>query len=64
MVFNGFKYFYLILVLCIIGAGVSLFSMSAPEEEYKLEEMGGKQNSPYSLQMYTSIEKYCKLRQW
>jgi len=61
MVLNGFKYFYLILVFCIIGAGVSLFNMTTPEEEYKLEEMGGKQNSPYSLQMYTSIEKYSKM---
>ena len=61
MVLNGFKYFYLILVLCIIGATVSLFKMVGPEEEYKLKEMGGKPNSPYSLQMYTSIEKYSKL---
>ena len=61
MVLNGFKYFYLILVLCVVGAGISLFNIVKPDEEYKLEEMGGKPNSPYSLQMYTSIEKYSKM---
>ena len=61
MVVKGIKYFYLILVLCLIGAGMSLFSMVKPEPEFKLEEMGGKPNSPYSLQMYTSIEKYSKM---
>jgi soluble lytic murein transglycosylase-like protein len=60
MLKNGLKYFYLLFILVSVIASFSLSGLSQDAVEYKLEDLGGKPNSPYSLQVYTSIEKYSK----
>jgi hypothetical protein len=60
MVKNGLKYFYLLFAVIIILATFNLGEVTKTNEGYNLEEIGGKPNSPYSLQVYTSIEKYSK----
>ena len=58
MVKNGLKYFYLLFAVMVILAAFNLVGLTRPNEGYKLENIGGNPNSPYSLQVYTSIEKY------
>ena len=48
------------MLVVIITLTVSLVKVSKEIPEYKLEDVGGSPNSPYSLQVYTSIEKYSK----
>ena len=60
MLRNGLKYFYLLCAVVVVVASFSLIGMTKTSDGYKLEELGGKPNSPYSLQVYTSIEKYSK----
>jgi hypothetical protein len=61
MVVRGITYVYLMCVVGVILAGLNLFDVSKPDERYRLEDLGGKPNSPYCLQMYTSIEKYSEI---
>lgn len=60
MLKNGLKYFYLLFIVVSIIASFNLIGLGKDTDEYKLEDLGGKPNSPYSLQVYTSIEKYSK----
>ena len=60
MIKNGLKYFYLLISIVVAIAGFSLFGGATVDDDYRLEEIGGKPNSPFSLQVYTSIEKYSK----
>ena len=60
MVNKSVKFLYLLFSVAILVATLNLFNLFKEEPEYKLEDMGGKPNSPYCLQMYTSIEKYSK----
>jgi Transglycosylase SLT domain len=60
MLKNGLRYFYFLCVIVIIVGGCKLFNPTIYNENYKLSDIGGKPNSPYSLQVYTSIEKYSK----
>lgn len=53
-------YFYLLFAVVIIVAAYSLIGHKTPNDGYNLEDIGGNPNSPYSLQVYTSIEKYSK----
>ena len=39
---------------------MSLVTKTNISDGYKLEDIGGKANSPFSLQVYTSIEKYSR----
>jgi len=55
---NGLKYFYVMSLIVVILAASDLIKTPQSKSEYKLEDLGGKPNSPYSLQVYTSIEKY------
>lgn len=61
MVNKGVKFLYFLFSIAILIATLNLFEFFKQKPEYKLEDMGGKPNSPYSLQMYTSIEKYSKM---
>ena len=60
MVNKGVKFLYFLFSVAILVATLNLFNLFKEKPEYKLEDMGGKPNSPYCLQMYTSIEKYSK----
>jgi hypothetical protein len=60
MLKNGLKYFYLMCAIVVITASFSLIGVTKTNDGYELENLGGKPNSPYSLQVYTSIEKYSK----
>ena len=61
MVNKGVKFLYFLFSVAILVATLNLFNLFKEKPEYKLEDMGGKPNSPYCLQMYTSIEKYSKV---
>jgi len=45
----------------VILASMSLTNKYTRSEEYELSELGGQPNSPFCLQMYTSIEKYSEM---
>jgi soluble lytic murein transglycosylase-like protein len=45
----------------VILASMSLTDKYTRSEEYELSELGGQPNSPFCLQMYTSIEKYSEM---
>lgn len=45
-------------LIVVILASFALLDTPKSKSEYKLEDLGGNPNSPYSLQVYTSIEKY------
>jgi hypothetical protein len=59
MLNNGLKYFYLLFTVVVITATYTLTNVSV-EYECKFDDLGGNPNSPYSLQVYNSIEKYSK----
>lgn len=58
MVKQGIKFFYVMCLMGVIFASMSLIGVNTEEETYDIGELGGMPNSPYCLQMYTSIEKY------
>jgi soluble lytic murein transglycosylase-like protein len=60
MLRGGLIYFYVLLTCVIIFASFRLEGLNMMGDGYRLEEIGGKTNSPYSLQVYTSVEKYSK----
>ena len=60
MLQNGIRYFCVIGLLGIIFGAMSLVTKTNASDGYKLEDIGGKANSPFSLQVYTSIEKYSR----
>jgi len=60
MLKKGLIYFYLLFALVVIVAAFNLFVLPKNNDGYKTQDIGGKSNSPYSLQVYTSIEKYSK----
>ena len=61
MVVRGIKYFFLLCLVVFILGGVTLFKLSKPDDKYSLQDLGRKPNSPYCLQMYSSIEKYSEI---
>ena len=61
MLKSKLKYFYVLCLILMAIASCSLSLNRANEGEYKLEELGGSRNSPHSLQVYASIEKYSKI---
>jgi hypothetical protein len=60
MIKNVVTYFYLLCAVVIVIAAYTLIGHKEPNVGYNLEDVGGKANSPYSLQVYSSIEKYSK----
>ena len=58
MMKQGIKFFYVMCLMGVIFASMSLIGVNTEEETYDIGELGGMPNSPYCLQMYTSIEKY------
>jgi len=44
MLKNGFKYFYLLCVIVVIAATVSLVGLTKNNDGYRLEDLGGKAN--------------------
>ena len=58
MMKQGIKFFYVMCLMGVIFASMSLIGVNTEEEAYDIGDLGGMPNSPYCLQMYTSIEKY------
>mgnify|MGYP000338693808 CR=1 FL=1 len=61
MLKQGMKFFYVMCLMGVILASMSLTNKYTRSEEYELSELGGQPNSPFCLQMYTSIEKYSEM---
>ena len=60
MLKRGLKFLYGLFIVGVVLASMSLTDKYVRQNEYDLAELGGQPNSPYCLQMYTSIEKYSK----
>ena len=58
MVKKGVRFFYILAIGIVIVAAQNLVSITKETVEYNLETHKGTITSPYSLQVYNSIEKY------
>jgi soluble lytic murein transglycosylase-like protein len=58
MVNKGVRFFYILAIGIVIIAAQNLVSITKETVEYNLETHKGTITSPYSLQVYNSIEKY------
>lgn len=61
MVVKGFKYFYLLFAVVVVFGTFSLSNVVKEDNGYNLKDDKGHITSPYSLQVYHSIEKYSKI---
>jgi soluble lytic murein transglycosylase-like protein len=60
MITNGFKYLYLLFAVGIVLVGFNLSGEMSDGGGYNFGDKNLHSTSPYSLQVYTSIEKYSK----
>jgi soluble lytic murein transglycosylase-like protein len=60
MVIKGFKYFYFLFAVVVVIGTFNLLNVVKEDNGYNLEDNKGHVTSPYSLQVYNSIEKYSK----
>ena len=58
MLKQGLKFLYILCLVVVVLATMSLTYKYVHQNEYDLSELGGQPNSPFCLQMYTSIDKY------
>ena len=61
MLKRGLNFLYVLCLMVVVMASMSLTDKYVRQDEYSLTELGGKPNSPFCLQMYTSIEKYSEM---
>lgn len=60
MIVNGFKYFYVLFAIAVVLATYNLSGGMSDVVGYDFDGMNVHPTSPYSLQVYNSIEKYSK----
>ena len=60
MIGNGFKYFYVLFAIVVVLATYNLSGGMSDVVGYDFDGMNVHPTSPYSLQVYNSIEKYSK----